>query len=1164
MHCKKKVFVALAFALLLFISSCAYSGRVVSSEQQKKVPQQTTLQDPQQQLPAFVPGEVIVKLGAGFDPRTDAFSDFRDAYHVSEIDELFPGHKNIALANVYKLKLETDREQDAIASLQLNQNVVYAELNYIAHTMQEPPLPNDPLFNGQWYLRNTGQTWGTPDADVDAPEAWQITRGNSGIKIAIIDSGIYYQHEDIAANIWHNPGELPNNGIDDDRNGSIDDWQGWDFVDTTDPSCFSLEDCRKEDNDPSDFFGHGTYVTGIAAAPQNNVGISGVCPLCKIMNLRAGYAFNSPFGGVGGGVAYDSAARAMSYAADNGANILSMSFGGSYDSRLWRDAITYASNQGVILVASAGNSGTYKGRTYNFPAAYPQVLAVAASNAEDRIAFYSSYGAHIAAAVPGDDMLSTSYPEGWVCAETGGYATCSGTSAAAPLLAGIAGLILAQYPGATVDQVATIVHSAVDPLVTTGSYSHPYKYMGVGRINAYSAVAYRSLAVALLDPQLRDLYVTPSIDRVSVSGKAYGSTFQRYAVFFGEGAYPEQWTELRSSSTPVAHGELATLDTRELRDGMYMLKLVVEANDGSVFVDKVPFWVGRSTAPGWPRFLSSNEYFGSSPIIKDVNYDGYPEVFLNGYRQLSSSNQQQILFGLNRNGDSLPNWPVYGVEGFLTGVPARLHDTPIADIDRDAQDEVLFQWPAGSGHSVYKWSGMPQSGWGRGTGPYAMVNWRSLNPPVLADIDNNPINGLEVVTSTGDYSSTCGTANNQVLVRSANSIPLSGWPKSFVCLPMSISAGDLDNDGFLEIVVLEYGDYSRIHVFNLEGYELPGWPVELPVFVRPGDPPPVLADIDNDGYLNIIVPTGAGVHVYNHDGTQVPGWPGETFFFDSPGLAVADIDNDGAIEVVFSNGGQIRTYRADGTFMWFADTAETYFAQIGLVLADIDNDDKQEVFFVNGLSAFPLLYGIDDNGQALPGYPKVLSPTPQSDVIAAPVAGDFDGDGLIEIFATTFYRGLYIWDTNGQATPEHLPWPMAHHDPQQTSTYVKNPSLSISGLPITENTLTLKIKDSNPTHQGLRYLLAMSFATKPELNLGNNNKLWLRQDALFYISVTSPPSVFLANSQGTLNTQGEAAIQWHIPYLEIPGIQFCFAAVLYDETGVKATTNPACTRILPT
>ena len=223
--------------------------------------------------------------------------------------------------------------------------------------------PNDPSFSQLWGLHNTGQTGGTNDKDIDAPEAWDLATGDSSIVVAVTDTGVDFSHPDLSSQRWVNPLD-PMGGGDDDGNGLVDDWSGWDFV--------------NGDNDPFDDHRHGTHVSGtIGASGDNGVGVVGVNWNVKIMALKF---LNS----AGSGTTADAIAATL-YAADHGADVSSNSWGGGpYDQALL-DAIEYGASRGMLFVAAAGNDGFNNDVTPTYPATYSSdaVLAVAATDSND-------------------------------------------------------------------------------------------------------------------------------------------------------------------------------------------------------------------------------------------------------------------------------------------------------------------------------------------------------------------------------------------------------------------------------------------------------------------------------------------------------------------------------------------------------------------------------------------------------------------------------------------------------------------------------------------------------------------------------------------------------------------------------------------------------------
>ncbi|MHC4153981.1 MAG: S8 family serine peptidase [Planctomycetota bacterium] len=295
--------------------------------------------------------------------------------------------------------------------------ILYAEPNYEIHLLA---TPNDPNFSDLWGMHNTGQTGGTADADIDAPEAWDIETDANEIVVAVIDSGVDYTHPDLVANMWT------------DANGSY----GYDFV--------------NDDNDPMDDHGHGTHCAGtIGAVGDNNTGVVGVCWKVQIMALKS---FNSSGWG-------DQAncIAAIEYAIDNGADILSNSWGGDPYNQALNDAIEAADANGVLFVASAGNDSTDNDNEPHYPSSYDcnNVIAVLATDHNDQMSGFSCYGPNsVDLGAPGSSILS--------CQLGGGYTYKSGTSMAAPHVAGACALVWSEHPSLSHTEVKNLILEMVD------------------------------------------------------------------------------------------------------------------------------------------------------------------------------------------------------------------------------------------------------------------------------------------------------------------------------------------------------------------------------------------------------------------------------------------------------------------------------------------------------------------------------------------------------------------------------------------------------------------------------------------------------------------------------------------------------------------------------
>ena len=313
--------------------------------------------------------------------------------------------------------------------------VVGFELNYVVEVTTA-----DPQYAQLWALNNAGQTGGRVDADIDAPEAWQTQTGSRSVVVAVVDTGIDYRHSDLAANIWRNGAEVAGDGVDNDRNGFVDDIHGYDFV--------------NRDGDPMDDQGHGTHVSGtIGAVGNNNIGVVGVNHNVSLMGLKS-------FGVDGRGSTAD-AVRSVDYAVRMGADVINASFTfGSY-SQAMADSLNHANNAGVLFVASAGNSNNNNDFSPNYPANYEvaNVISVAATDHADQRASFSNYGSRtVDLGAPGVNILST--------LPGNRYGSFDGTSMAAPHVAGAAALLLAQNANLTPTQLKDILLRSTDAVAS--------------------------------------------------------------------------------------------------------------------------------------------------------------------------------------------------------------------------------------------------------------------------------------------------------------------------------------------------------------------------------------------------------------------------------------------------------------------------------------------------------------------------------------------------------------------------------------------------------------------------------------------------------------------------------------------------------------------------
>ena len=370
----------------------------------------------------------------------------------------------------------TTRPDVSLQSVQL----ALASGSYLQGTLQPDfvqwasAIPNDPNYSQLYGLNNTGQTGGVADADIDAAEAWDLTRGSSSIVVGVIDTGVDYTHPDLTANIWTNPGEVAGDGIDNDGNGFVDDIHGYDFV--------------NDDGDPMDDNDHGTHCSGtIGAVGNNGVGVVGVNWNVKIMGLK--FLSGDGFGSDSGAIAAINYATMMKMRGVN-LKLTSNSWGGGGFNTALRDAIQNNANAGMLFVAAAGNDGENNDTTPNYPSNYDvsNIIAVAATNSSDGLASFSNYGlTQVDIGAPGVGILSTT--------PGNTYSSFSGTSMATPHVAGVAALAWSVDPNATFQKVRSAVVDGGDTVASLVGKSVTGK-----RLNALGTLNLMGLNVVSTTP----------------------------------------------------------------------------------------------------------------------------------------------------------------------------------------------------------------------------------------------------------------------------------------------------------------------------------------------------------------------------------------------------------------------------------------------------------------------------------------------------------------------------------------------------------------------------------------------------------------------------------------------------------------------------------------
>ncbi|MBN1587029.1 MAG: S8 family serine peptidase [Candidatus Omnitrophica bacterium] len=481
--------------------------------------------------------------------------------------------------------------------LRKHADVAWAEPDLEVKTTRSP---NDPYYSssGSWG-QSYGDQWGLQA--VHAAQAWDRSTGNSNITVAVVDTGFDMKHAD-RGTVWRNPGEIANNGRDDDNNGYVDDLNGWDFT--------------QSDNTPVDGAFHGTHVSGIIGAATNNGrGMAGVMWQSSVMPLK-GLADN--------GVGYSSwLAEAIIYAVDNGARVINNSWAGNGVSQTLESAIDYAAANGVVVVASASNDGADLWLDQSIPASYPYVIAVGSVGPDSRRSYFSNFGAGLDVLAPGEQILSLlatdgQDPYGGSATVGNYYLRLSGTSMAAPHVAGVAGLILSRRPQLSAQEVRQILRSSAadlnDPLGEGGNLPGFDLWSGYGVLDANAALQIDQIATVEITSPSNYTTLKGTATLRAQTQNASGWQAYHQSLWLG------QWTRIAGGSgSSVA----VPLDMDNLGPGDHLLQ-VRASGTGATALDTVlvrgPRLYADEMATRYPASVALGA--GESSSLGDVDGDG--------------------------------------------------------------------------------------------------------------------------------------------------------------------------------------------------------------------------------------------------------------------------------------------------------------------------------------------------------------------------------------------------------------------------------------------------------------------------------------------------------------------------------------------------------------
>ncbi len=822
--------------------------------------------------------------------------------------------------------------------------------------------PNDPSRTSQWHI-----------AKVQAYQAWDVIRGDATRTaiISIVDTGVYWMHPDLAANMWVNEPEDLNgngqldsgdlNGLDDDGNGYVDDVIGWDN--------------GHNDNDPREETPtHGTHVAGCASEVTDNGYMGAGLGFSARLMANKGANSNNQLTAV---------YQAMTWATENGAHIINCSWGSTYYNSGYQNLINGIHASGVMVIAAAGNENN---SNFFYPASYNNVFAVAATSQNDTKASFSSYGSYVDISAPGVAIPST-----WA---TSSWDALSGTSMASPITAGLAGLLKAANPSWGPDDIADVIMASADDI---DDLNPSYRgQLGAGRINAYAALA--SLSSPNLQPS--DIAITITNDdgdgilNPGESASMVVTLENIWADASNVTATLRDSDEFSVGDSSASYGNIMSGESSDNSDspftltagsavppGIYSLSLHITADDYMVDVDiDVELSLDQT---GFPIDINGN--IESSPLIFDFDRDGANEIIVG-----ASSN---MVYAFEADGSNCAGWPKATTDDVL-GAPA------VGDLAGNGTNQVVAVSKDGK---IYAWNSngtlMPNFPVDKGG--------LSYSAPMLIDMDGN--GDLELVF--GSFS------DSKIYALNHDGSDFSGWPFTDAGrLYSSPTSGDIDGDNKSEII---YGDFDgNVHVLNEDGSEVSGFPVLLnnPIWASIST-----GDVDGDNHPELAAVTSSGsFYLINHDGTIVSGFPVEIGVAVRSSPSMADLDADGTPEILMGgNDSRLHVFDADGSYFHGFPQQTGGSITPSPVVGDITGDGQPDIIVPAGNG---MIYGYDTNGNVLPNFPIPTSTSTQ--ITATAALGDLDHDGDMEIGVglRTTEGNLIVIDYKADASPSDLQW----------------------------------------------------------------------------------------------------------------------------------------------
>ena len=886
----------------------------------------------------------------------ESFNRLAEEFRIIDLEQMhhFVTHldwndNGIYLQNIYRIVLESnDNIEKAQAALVKNKDILFAEYETINRTRH---IPNDPEYYLQWH-----------HPIMSMPQTWDYVQGSSEVIVSITDTGVKWNHPDLADNIWINEAELPGitidwvngliiggDGLDNDGNGKIDDVIGWDFVENNN---------NPYQNYPGNE--HGTHVAGCTGAVgDNNIGVTGTA-----MNVSLMVCKGAPSNNQSSGIQYGY--QQIQYSAQSGAHLINCSWGGPGSGTYANSVVNYATALGSLVVAAAGNSNIEHSAAYqDYPADADNAFCVTSTDQNDIKAYFSDFGAPIDISAPGVNIRST-----W---GNNSYYSTQGTSMSSPIVAGVAALVKSLHP-----ELSPL--DLKDRIMMTADYIDDLNpnyvgMLGSGRVNAFRATMYDKIPLISIYNHTLHEFVGDG-DGVPNPGEQVNVIFSLFNEIYwltATGVTATLTTEasgvdilIGTVNFPNVDGGSIVFNSNEpfrfttdatLSDLTIPFTLTINANNDYPFPYEISYDYNITLSlqqANWPLELTGTST--SSPVLLDITGDGNKEIIF--------GDAQGNLRAVRCNKTSIPGFPVNLGSNISSAVAvADLNNNNSAEIVANSQSglincidtsgEILFQYNAGG---------------------------QLRSNSMLVDVNGN--GNLEIVALTFN--------NPRLIILNHDGTDYPGFPITVSGQVLSSPASaDLNGDGHKEIIFATSG--GSLHAIStVTGQDIAGWPKSIGAASWNG---PVVGDVTGNNQPDIVAANVQGmVYVFDRAGNQI--FSRNIGNQIRSGVVVYDLNDNGSDEVIFGDMlGNLYVLNANGDNVGVFPVITGSPIESTPILADMTRNGRQEIIYGDNAG---YLHSINFNsGQETANFPIYLGGSITVSAAMGYVDGDNDPDILV-------------------------------------------------------------------------------------------------------------------------------------------------------------------------